>query len=57
MKISIFSVPEGKERENEAELILEEIEVDNFPKLIHITQTTDLGNITISSKMSSKETW
>lgn len=56
MKISNFSsisVPEG---ENEAELILQEIEVNNFSKLMHITQTTDLRNTTIPSRMNSKET-
>lgn len=34
------------------ELITEAIEVDNFPKLIHIPQTTDLGNITVLSSMN-----
>lgn len=38
------------------ELILEEMELDNFPKLINETQTTDLQNITIPSWMNSMDT-
>ena len=57
MKTSNFSSISVSEGENEAELILQEIEVNNFTKLMHITQTTDLRNTTIPSRMNSKETW